>query len=246
LESSASVKEPLVTQEEREARARQNVPLELVIVRHAEPDWNRKNDTGDPPLTPLGREQAARVAGNLKNMRIDAVFSSHLQRAQETARAVAELQNLTPEIKENLEEIRIPALRNLSQSEVDSYFAAAARRTLADRWTGFPGGESYREFHKRIVSTLESMLKRYGIQSRQSEEFTVWDAPARGQALRLAIVAHGGTNAVIVSHLLDIDPVPWEWLRFETPLAAVSILGLRPITDDCYVWSLQRFGWRED
>jgi hypothetical protein len=40
--------------------------------------------------------------------------------------------------------------------------------------------------------------------------------------------------------------VPWEWLRFETALAAVSIVALRGISDDSYIWSLQRFGWRED
>jgi broad specificity phosphatase PhoE len=90
------------------------------------------------------------------------------------------------------------------------------------------------------------MLGHYSIHSRLSEEFTVWSAPARGRALRIAIVAHGGTNAVVLTHLLGIPPVPWEWLRFETVLSAVSIVGLRGISDDSYVWSLHRFGWRED
>ena len=90
------------------------------------------------------------------------------------------------------------------------------------------------------------MLRHYGIHSRLSEEFTVWSAPARGRALRIAVVAHGGTNSVVLTHLLGIPPVPWEWLRFETVLSAVSIVALRGISDDSYVWSLQRFGSRED
>jgi hypothetical protein len=54
-----------------------------------------------------------------------------------------------------------------------------------------------------------------------------------------------GTNAVILTHLLDIRPVPWEWLRFETGLAAYSVLQARPIGPQGYVWSLLRFD-RED
>ncbi len=58
---------------------------------------------------------------------------------------------------------------------------------------------------------------------------------------RVAVVAHGGTNAVALTHLLDIRPVPWEWLRFESELAAFSVLQARPIGPDGYVWSLQNF-----
>ena len=50
---------------------------------------------------------------------------------------------------------------------------------------------------------------------------------------------------MILTHLLDIRPVPWEWLRFETGLAAFSILHARPIGPVNYVWSLQSFN-RED
>src|SRR5262245_10245456 len=240
------VAEITVTQEEREARARNNFPIELVLVRHGEPDWDADKETGDPGLTELGRAQAARVAEHLRRHRIDAIYCSPLRRAVETAHMVAAPQQLTPSVIDDLEEIRVPALRNLSQTEVDSYFAAAARRTLQERWTGFPGGESYRHFHKRVTSTIDSILGHYGVHSRLSEEFTVWSAPTRGHALRIALVAHGGANAVVLTHLLGILPVPWEWLRFETALAAVSFIALRGISDDGYIWSLQRFGWRED
>jgi len=233
-----------VTQEQREARARQSVPFELVLVRHAEPDWEREKE--DPGLTELGRVQAARAAAKLSAGSIQAIYCSPLRRSRETAQVLATTLELTPQITDDFEEIRVPALRNLTQSEVDSYFAAAARRTLQDRWNGFPGGETYRQFHERVTSAIDSTLKHYGVHSRVSEEFTVWSASARGQTLRIALVGHGGTNAVILGHLLGVAPVPWEWLRFETVLAAISIVALRGISDDGYIWSLQRFGWRED
>ena len=55
------------------------------------------------------------------------------------------------------------------------------------------------------------------------------------------IVAHGGTNAVLATHLLDVRPVPWEWLRFESQLAAYSILQARALGDERHVWSLVNF-----
>lgn len=235
-----------VTQEEREARSRESLAVELVLVRHGEPDWERGKATGDPGLTELGRLQVARTAAHLERLHIDAMYCSPLQRALETAKIVSGAQKLTPVVVNDLEEIGVPALRNLSQTDVDSYFAAAARRSLQERWTGFPSGESFRDFHKRVSSAIESILGQYNVHSRLSEEFTVWSAPTRGQALRIALIAHGGTNAVVLTHLLGIPPVPWEWLRFETALAAVSIVGLRAISDNGYVWSLQSFGWRED
>jgi broad specificity phosphatase PhoE len=69
--------------------------------------------------------------------------------------------------------------------------------------------------------------------------FGVWQIPERPP--RIAIVAHGGTNAVALTHLLDVRPVPWEWLRFESELAAFSVLQARAVGPDGHVWSLQNF-----
>ena len=244
--STTSGNSTKVTQELREARSRENLPLELVLIRHGEPDWERDKASGDPGLTELGHKQAKRAAAYLKGRSLHALYCSPLRRARETAQPIAANHQLEPQVVDNLEEIRVPALQNLSQSEVDSYFAAAARRKLQERWDGFPGGEAFRDFHARVTAAIESLLAHYGVHSGVSEEFTVWNAPARGKPLRIAVVGHGGTNAVILAHLLGLPPVPWEWLRFETALAAVSVLVLRGISDDSHIWSLQRFGWRED
>jgi 2,3-bisphosphoglycerate-dependent phosphoglycerate mutase len=221
--------------------------LELVLVRHAEPDWERAFETAsDPGLTEFGRKQAALVADHLRQRPLGALYCSPLVRSRETAAAVGAVQELTPEIVDDFEEIRVPVLQYASQSEVDAYFAAATRRPLEDHWDGFPGGESFREFHRRVTSGIESVLAHYGVHPSATGDFTVWSAPARGHTLRIGVVGHGGTNAVILAHLLGIAPVPWEWCRFETPLAAVSNVALRGVSDKGYVWSLQRFGWRAD
>jgi broad specificity phosphatase PhoE len=80
--------------------------------------------------------------------------------------------------------------------------------------------------------------------AQEADGFQIWHSPSRPNILRLAVVAHGGTNAVTLTHLLGIAPVPWEWIRFETPLAAYSVVGLRPLNDQAHIWSLQQFGRR--
>ena len=233
--------------EQREARARENLPLELVLVRHAEPDWELALTTGeDPGLTALGRDQAERVASQLKALPMAALHCSPLERARETALAIGATQRLTPIVVSDLEEIRVPLMSTATQTEVDAYFASAARRPFRDHWSGFPGGEAFRAFHARITAGIESVLARYGVNPYTTDEFTVWRAPARAHTLRIGIVGHGGTNGVILTHLLGIPPVPWEWIRFETPLAAFSVVALRPLSDEGYIWSLQQFGRRAE
>jgi len=148
-----------VTQEERESRTRESLPVEVVLVRHGEPDWDRAFETrSDPGLTLLGERQADLVAAHLKRQPVVAVYCSPLVRAKETAAAIAAAQELDPQIIHGLEEIRVPVLESVSQSEVDAYFAAAARRPLIDRWKGYPGGESFRDFHARVTSAIQSIL----------------------------------------------------------------------------------------
>ena len=57
--------------------------MQLILVRHGLPD--RREDTADPPLSAVGREQAERVAGWLAHERVDAVVSSPMVRAVQTA-----------------------------------------------------------------------------------------------------------------------------------------------------------------
>ena len=66
----------------------------------------------------------------------------------------------------------------------------------------------------------------------------LWQLPETSE--RILIAAHEGTNAVILSHLLGIEPVPWAWLRFSTAWAGISVLHTRPVAGGA-VWSLEAF-----
>jgi hypothetical protein len=53
-------------------------------------------------------------------------------------------------------------------------------------------------------------------------------------------VAHEGTIAVILSRLLDVEPVSWAWVRFSSYWAAITRLVTVPIADG-YAFSLRAF-----
>jgi len=239
--------ETALSLEERERRGRSDLPLELVLVRHAEPDWETARRSGaDPGLTALGRRQAAGLAEHLRRLPLAALYCSPLERARQTAAAIAAPQELTAVVVPDLAEIGVPQLQNASQTDVDAYFLAAAKRPFREHWEGYPGGEPFRAFHTRVTGALGAVLAPYGVQARSVDEFAAWSAPARAQTLRIGLVGHGGTNSVVLTHLLGIPPVPWEWIRFETRLAAYSVVALRAINDQGYIWSLQQFGRRTD
>jgi probable phosphoglycerate mutase len=192
----------------------------------------------DPALTPFGRAQARATATRLAKERVDAIYVSPYRRSQETAAALAELTGLEPVTVQELAEIEV-AVEGLSQEEVDRYFVEGSQRPLAEHWDGWPGAESFHDFHARVTAALGDVLGRHGIRAIREHDFTVWELPETPPAI--AIVAHGGTNAVSITHLLDVRPVPWEWLRFESELAAFTVLQGRAVGTRGFAWSLQNF-----
>ena len=224
----------------REARERAEPHAHIVLLRHAEPDWVPSGGAAvpDPGLTAFGRAQARAAAGRLARRSLDAIYVSPCQRAQETAAPLVEASGIEPVTVEDLAEIGV-AVQGLSQHDVDRYFVEGSLRPLNEHWEGWPGAETFHAFHARVAAALEGMLARHGVTSTREYDFGVWhfaeDRPS------LAVVAHAGTNAVALAHLLDVRPVPWEWLRFESELAAYSVLQARPIGPSGHAWSLQNF-----
>ena len=99
--------------------------VELVVVRHGQSEWNavrRWQGTADPPLTTLGREQAAAQAGWLAGLddRWAGVWTSPLQRAARTAAIVADHLGLTaPAHDVRLEEAYAGEWEGLTPTEIE-------------------------------------------------------------------------------------------------------------------------------
>lgn len=198
--------------------------MEIVLVRHGQPDWEPGGRAvDDPGLTEYGHQQAARVAEALAGERFDAILHSTFRRTQETAAPIGRTLGITPSEHSWLRELGLPSLAGSTTEEVRHYFQNARARDLDTWWDGFPGGESFRHFYDRVSSGLDGLLtEQHGVAVHEDATHRFWKIKTPDQ--RLLIVAHEGTNAVLVSHLLSIPPVPWAHLRFASSWCGISRL----------------------
>lgn len=151
----------------------------LYLVRHGETDWNRARriqGSTDIPLNDTGRAQAAATGRLLSRRAWDAIYSSPLSRAFETATIIAaELGLAAPEPIDALVE------RNYGEAE------GLADPELKERFPGdtpVPGRESREEVAERVIPALIELAERHPDQA-------------------IVVVGHGG---VIRSVLAVIDP----------------------------------------
>ena len=110
----------------------------LVLVRHGQTASSLRraySGRADVALTPEGREQARRVAARLAAAGIDAVFTSPLSRARDTAQAIAEAAGAPLTIDERLIEVDYGALEGLDRAAASTRFGQAF-----DGWRADPFG----------------------------------------------------------------------------------------------------------
>ena len=201
----------------------------LRLIRHAEPAYVVDNTMfNDPELTPRGHRQAALLATRDWG-RVDELWVSPMVRAQQTAAPVAEALGLEPVTHDWMHEIMVPG--DWEGSPVDRYaevFEQLNLRAIAELWEGLPGGESFRDFHERVTVGLRATLRRYGAEPVVTEDGDpdLWSEP---DDVSVLFVAHGGTNAVTLCHLLGVSPTPWEWDRFDSAHTSVATLRTKQV-----------------
>jgi broad specificity phosphatase PhoE len=136
---------------------------DILLARHGETDWNRESrfqGHADPPLNELGRQQAAELAEALAAEELAAVYSSPLQRAFETAQAVAARHGLAAVPVEGLREVDVGSWQGLTRDEVERRFPQQFHRWL-DYGRGWDDGESYEEMGERALVALEELAARH-------------------------------------------------------------------------------------
>ena len=214
--------------------------MELILIRHAQPEWDRGREAQvDPRLTALGQQQAELLARHLDDEPFDEVLVSTARRARRTAAPL--LERVRAEVVQErawLHEIHMPAAwQGSPAAEVGRAMATARDRSRAQWWEGMPGGESFRDFHARVTLGLTNELAEHGV-VRDDEE--LWSVPPAVVDRRLLFVAHAGTNSVVLGHLLGLEPEPWEWERFASAHASITVLRSTPIAGR-HIFSLLRF-----
>lgn len=216
--------------------------MDLYLIRHGQPDWAPDRVArNNPGLTELGHEQAARVAHRLATVEgVDEVWASPMLRALETSQPLSSELGTDKEVYDWLMEIQNPPEWEGEPVEViERAFEHANFRTMDEMWDGLPTGESFRDFHQRVVTGLIETLDDHGVHPEDPEERHLWsvDDPDK----RVVIIAHAGTNALILGHLLGLNPVPWEWDRFRQPHTGVSRVTTFQVSTG-WAFSLRQLG----
>mgnify|MGYP001265245361 FL=1 len=170
----------------------------LVLVRHGQSEWNKKNlFTGwkDPDLTELGVEEAIRAGKLLKSkgLSFDTMFTSDLLRAQETGRLILEHMNLS-----NIDIIKDQNLNERNYGDLAGLNKDEARRKWGDEQVHIwrrsydippPGGESLKNTAERVLPYFNNKI-----------------LPKINENLNILIAAHGNSLRALVMELEGISP----------------------------------------
>ncbi|MFF1557101.1 bifunctional RNase H/acid phosphatase [Streptomyces sp. NPDC058279] len=143
-------------------------PATFVLLRHGEtaltPQKRFSGSGGsDPELSPVGRRQAAAVAGALAARgTVEAVVSSPLRRCRETAQAVADRLGLPVVVEEGLRETDFGAWEGLTFAEVRERFPDDLQAWLdSPKAAPSGGGESFAAVTRRVSAARDRLLGAY-------------------------------------------------------------------------------------
>ena len=194
--------------------------MEIVLVRHGEPEWVREDlNVDNPPLTERGARQARRVAEALAGEHFDEVWVSPLVRAQQTAHPFLTLTGRPigeASTQDWLEEIRNPLWHGTPRERADAAYAEERRRPAERRWEGLEGGEPVRDFVSRIHTNAGLFFQERGL---------------RPTPHSLPVFEIDDSNRRILFHVRGLAATPWEWERFVLGHASISRLVSYEIGD---------------
>lgn len=159
----------------------------IYFIRHGETDYNKQKIMQgwlDIPLNETGLEQARIAKENLKNLKIDEIYSSPLKRAYKTAEIINENFNLKIKADDRLKEIfggerQGKCLKDLPKEQIEAYFKTPEAF----------GGESLQQFYDRVVSFFKEI--------ENTEK-------------NILIVSHSGAYRSIYKYLNNIEGFDFE------------------------------------
>ena len=190
----------------------------ILLARHGESDWNaerRWQGHADRPLSERGRGQARALGERLGHIELDAVYSSDLARAYDTAKAVADRQGLDIVRVPELREVDVGSWSGLTRDDAAARFPEAFARWQAGE-TGWDDGETYVAMSRRVVAALRQIAAAHPRET-------------------ILVVAHGGPIRAIHAKALGIDVHAYRRIRPVEPNARLSGVCLEEgeITEVC-------------
>ena len=177
----------------------------ILIARHGQSDWNQEKrwqGHADRPLNERGRGQAQALADRLAHIELDAVYSSDLQRARDTAAVVAESQGLELRQLPDLREVDVGSWSGLTRAEAEERFPEGFAR-WRDGYPGWKDGETYEAMTDRVLRAVDEIA-------------------AEHEGGRVLVVSHGGPIRAMHAAALGLDVHAYRRLRPVEPNARLS------------------------
>ena len=162
---------------------------EIILARHGETEWNAAEifrGRSDIELDATGSKQAALLAEYLRDTKIEAIYSSPLQRALKTAEIIGGHHRLAVAIAPGLIDFDYGQWQGLAQQQVQTRY-----KELYEQWLNHPekvktpDGESLQAARKRAVSVVSDVIARH-----------------KGTVV---LVSHRVVNKVLICALLGLD-----------------------------------------
>jgi len=138
--------------------------MRLIPGRHGETVWNvegREMGQLDSPLTPLGIREAERLARRLSAMKIDAIYSSPLGRAMQTASVIAAACHTEVHPEPELRERNMGIFQGLTQKQIEQRFPEEGKAYAEDQNYAIPNGESGPERAERSIHAFSEIAARH-------------------------------------------------------------------------------------
>lgn len=186
--------------------------VRALIVRHGETEWNaigRMQGASDIPLSSAGIRQATALAHRLEGERIDAVYSSDLSRAVETARIVAgayrpslrQLRALRETMLGDWEGLTVEDITARGEGELYEAYRSDSWRVRP------PNGERLEQVAERMTSAMDEIVKSHAGQT-------------------ILVVGHGGSLRALFCQALGVPAR--AMLGFRLHNASLSVVEYGP------------------
>lgn len=162
---------------------------EIILVRHGETEWNVEEiyrGRIDVKLNGVGVKQAELLGRYLSNLKLDAIYSSPLKRALDTANILAQYQNVAVQVTDGLMDLNCGEWQGLSDKQVRKLYPA-----LHEQWrvnphlVKMPGGEKLEDVRERALGVVDEAVSKH--------------------SGSVALVSHRVVNKVLICALLGLD-----------------------------------------
>jgi len=182
---------------------------QLLLIRHAETDLaGTFCGHSDPPLNDRGRAQIPGLLGELEGHRIQRLYTSDLQRARQTAEAIAVRFEIEYEARAGLREIFFGSWEGLRWAEIEQREPEAARLWM-ERYpdSEFPSGETLGDFRMRVHREVDAIVNGGG------------NSP-------IAVVTHAGVMRTVLTDYAGLSrEEAWKQTKKYAGVICVEVAG---------------------